>query len=93
MTDTLRSPAEQRLAASSARTLAELGVGETARICGLNCEDDRHRSALLNLGFIPGTRVSLVRVAPLGDPVEIRIRGFRVGLRRSEAACIRVEAT
>jgi ferrous iron transport protein A len=45
---------------------------------------------LLDLGFVPGTRVRVVRRAPLGDPVEYELRGYRLCLRRSEALRIRV---
>lgn len=83
--------AVERAEPTPQRTLADLALGESACVIGLECDDDQHRTALLNLGFIAGTRVSLMRVAPLGDPVEIRIRGYRIGLRRDEAACIWVE--
>jgi ferrous iron transport protein A len=46
---------------------------------------------LLDLGFVPGTEVRVVRRAPLGDPVEYELRGYRLCLRRSEALQIRVE--
>jgi ferrous iron transport protein A len=45
---------------------------------------------LLDLGFVPGTPLAVVRRAPLGDPVEYELRGTRLCLRRSEAARIRV---
>jgi Fe2+ transport system protein FeoA len=45
---------------------------------------------LLDLGFVPRTRVSVLRRAPLGDPVEFELRGTRLCLRRQEAARIRV---
>jgi Fe2+ transport system protein FeoA len=45
---------------------------------------------LLDLGFIPGTDVAVVRRAPLGDPVEYELRGCRVCLRRSEAERIQI---
>jgi Fe2+ transport system protein FeoA len=46
---------------------------------------------LLDLGFTPGSRVRVVRRAPLGDPVEYELRGSRICLRRSEAERIRVD--
>lgn len=45
---------------------------------------------LLALGFVPGTRVRVVRSAPLRDPVEYELRGTRVSLRRTEAALVTV---
>jgi Fe2+ transport system protein FeoA len=49
------------------------------------------RSRLLELGLVPGTVVELVRFAPLGDPVEIKVRGYHLTLRRHEAEQVRVE--
>jgi Fe2+ transport system protein FeoA len=49
---------------------------------------------LLEMGLLPGTRVSLCRVAPLGDPLELRLRGYALSIRRGEALRIDVcEAT
>lgn len=45
---------------------------------------------LREMGLLPGTRVTLVRVAPLGDPVEIQVRGYRLSLRKTEAALIEI---
>jgi len=46
---------------------------------------------LWELGFTPGQRVGVVRFAPLGDPIQVRVRGFDVALRRSEARRILLE--
>jgi len=46
---------------------------------------------LREMGLLPGTRVTLVRTAPLGDPLEIKIRGYNLTLRKSEAAHVLVE--
>lgn len=46
---------------------------------------------LREMGLLPGTRLKLVRTAPLGDPLEVEVRGYRLTLRRSEADQIRVE--
>jgi Fe2+ transport system protein FeoA len=48
---------------------------------------------LLDLGFTPGSRLRVVRRAPLGDPVEYELRGSRICLRRGEAERIRVDPT
>jgi ferrous iron transport protein A len=74
-----------------APSLDTLAPGTRARIVGIHSPDVDFRAHLLNLGMIPGTRVRLLRRAPLGDPLEVELRGFRLGLRRSEAACIEVE--
>lgn len=45
---------------------------------------------LMEMGIVPGAPVSVVRAAPLGDPIEIRVRGYHLALRRSEARTITV---
>ena len=45
---------------------------------------------LMEMGLVPGTRVTLKRIAPLGDPVELRLRGYSLSIRRAEAADIEV---
>jgi ferrous iron transport protein A len=47
---------------------------------------------LLDLGFVPGTQVRVVRRAPLGDPLEFELRGYRLSLRKTEAAHIEIES-
>src|SRR5512137_737709 len=48
------------------------------------------RQRLLDMGVVPGAEVEVVRVAPLGDPVEYRVRGYRLSLRRTEAVWVLV---
>ena len=51
------------------------------------------RRRLLDMGVIPGTEVKVERVAPLGNPIEIKIRGYHLSLRKEEAANIYVEVS
>jgi Fe2+ transport system protein FeoA len=70
--------------------LSTLAVGATAVVR----EYPRSGAAFVRLremGLLPGTRVSLVRTAPLGDPIEIKVRGYNLTLRKSEAAHVLVE--
>jgi ferrous iron transport protein A len=53
--------------------------------------DARVRRRLLEMGLTSGARVAMVRVAPLGDPIEVRVRGYRLSLRRQEAQSITVD--
>ena len=46
---------------------------------------------LLEMGFVPGTSVKVVKVAPLGDPLEIQLRGYHISLRRLEAQRVRLQ--
>lgn len=75
-----------------ALTIADLGVGERARVVA--CTDDGELVQRLgSLGLIPGTSFLVRRFAPLGDPVEIHFRGFRLALRPAEAMAVEVERT
>ncbi len=65
--------------------------GDRARISGFDGLADSYRSRLLSLGLTPGTEILVAHTAPLGDPVEIIVRGFRLSLRRAEAAGVVVE--
>ena len=49
------------------------------------------RRRLLELGLLPGTVVEIIRMAPLGDPLEISLRGSRLSIRREEAAQVRIK--
>ena len=73
-----------------ARRLAELRPGERGRVSGVMGEREGSQR-LMDLGLIRGTQVEVVRVAPLGDPMEVKVRGFMLTLRRSEAEHISVE--
>ena len=70
-------------------TLAALKAGQMGEI--LRVGGPRlFRRRLLELGLVPGTDVRLVNVAPLGDPLELEVRGCRLSIRRNEAAVIEV---
>lgn len=68
-----------------------LEVGQSATVQELQVPHEA-RARLLELGLLAGTEVQLVRFAPLGDPVEIRLRGSHLTLRRHEAEQILVSA-
>jgi ferrous iron transport protein A len=71
--------------------LSALGPGDRATIGRLD-GDGPIRRRLLELGLTPGTPVTLVRVAPLRDPIEIRVRGYQLCVRRAEADAVWVHA-
>ena len=62
-----------------------LRPGDRARITGFKGLPDAYRNRLLSMGMTPGTEFAVARVAPLGDPIQIVLRGFRLSLRRQEA--------
>lgn len=71
-------------------TLADLQPGQSAVLREIALPASV-RQRLMELGFLRGSTVTLVRIAPLGDPLEIRVRGFNASLRRAEAAGIEVD--
>ncbi len=72
--------------------LCELELGEEARIAEWDARDATGRR-LLDLGLVPGTPVTLIRRAPLGDPSVYELCGYQLCLRRSEAQHVRVMRT
>ncbi len=70
-------------------TSRDLKKGMRARVAYLE-EGQELCGRLLEMGLIPGTEFSVVKVAPLGDPIEIDLRGYRLCLRRSETSCLRL---
>lgn len=67
--------------------IAKLEPGESGIVDKVGGEGALHRH-LLDMGLTPGVKVTLVRTAPLGDPLEIRLRGYALTLRKDDAACI-----
>lgn len=73
------------------QNLKDLAVGDTGRVVGFDEGSKAYRRKLLSMGLTPGVEFSVTRYAPMGDPVEIRVRGFSLSLRKDEAAALRVE--
>ncbi|MBM3838518.1 MAG: ferrous iron transport protein A [Verrucomicrobia bacterium] len=74
---------------SSVHLLSELSAGTQAEIRGFHPEC-KEVKRLREMGLLPGTKVKLIRWAPLGDPLEIRIRGYNLSLRKHEAEHVEV---
>lgn len=72
--------------------LSQLAVGDAARIVAVEGGGSM-AVRLLEMGLTPGTRVELVKRAPMGDPLEVQVRGYHVSLRRDEARRVRIEAS
>ncbi len=71
-------------------TLAELEIGKSGKILTVGGEGIL-RCRLLDMGLIPKTKVTVQRIAPMGDPMEIRLRGYELTLRLEDAAKIEIE--
>jgi ferrous iron transport protein A len=70
-------------------TLDQLRPGEHGRVLSLQ-GDDSLTQRLLEMGLLEGEEVEVIGIAPLGDPLEIRLRDYRLSLRRREAARVQV---
>ncbi|MBE9513841.1 MAG: ferrous iron transport protein A [Chloroflexi bacterium] len=70
--------------------LHELRPGEKGTIVKIGGVGGVHRR-LLDMGLVSGSEVEVERVAPLGDPIEVRIKGYHLSLRKEEASDIQVE--
>ncbi len=73
-------------------TLADAGVGVRVRILRLGGER-AFRRRLMELGFLPGTEVEVLRIAPLRDPLELLVRGCSLSIRREEARQLEVSSS
>jgi ferrous iron transport protein A len=70
--------------------VSEMKPGQTAEIDGYRMGHAAYRAKLLALGLTRGVRLTMVNVAPLGDPVELEVRGFHLSLRRDEAEILKI---
>lgn len=64
-------------------TLKEAKVGSTVRV--ISIEESPLKQRLMSMGIIPNTRVEILRSAPFGDPIAIRLRAYNLSLRRDDA--------
>ena len=71
-------------------TLVKLSIGSSGTIAAVGGEGAL-RCRLLDMGLIPRTKVTLQKVAPMGDPIEIRVRGYELTLRIEDAKKIEIE--
>ena len=69
------------------RALSELACGELGKVVRIEC-GRRAGVRLMELGLLPGVRIEVVRKAPLQDPIELRLRGYALSIRLSEAQAI-----
>lgn len=71
-------------------TLDQLQIGCSAIITAVNGKGDL-RNHLLDMGIIPQTKVTMVKVAPLGDPIEIMLRSYSLTIRKEDAKLIEIK--
>ncbi|MDR0931217.1 MAG: ferrous iron transport protein A [Clostridiales bacterium] len=71
-------------------TLDKANVGETYTICSLN-GDGALRRRLMDLGLVNGSKITITKVAPLGDPIAFNVKGFVLSLRKTDASIVEVQ--
>ena len=71
--------------------LRDLAIGTRAVVTGYAAGDLAYRGKLLAMGLTRGVAVTVIKVAPLGDPVKIEVRGYELSLRKAEADAVEVE--
>ncbi len=71
--------------------ITEVNIGQTVKVIGYEKADKSYRHKLLTMGLIKGAEFTLTRKAPMGDPVEIKLRGFSLTLRKTEAESMQLE--
>jgi len=74
----------------SVKILSDLEKGDKGKIVKISGSGNVHRR-LMDMGLVSGSEIEMQRVAPLGDPIEIKIKGYNLSLRKEEAASIKVE--
>ena len=72
------------------KTLKDVQVGETATVAKLHGEGPVKRR-IMDMGLTKGTKVYVRKVAPLGDPVEVNVRGYELSIRKNDAEMIEVQ--
>lgn len=72
------------------RKLRDMAVGETSKVVKINGEGKVKRR-IMDMGITKGTSIYLRKVAPLGDPVEVTVRGYELSLRKDDADIIEME--
>lgn len=74
----------------SVKKLSELKKGDRGKVIKISGGGSIHQR-LMDMGLIAGSEVEMQQVAPLGDPIEIRVKGYNLSLRKAEAAGVTVE--
>ena len=72
------------------KTLRQVGVGQTVTVKRLHGEGPVKRR-IMDMGITKGVELYIRKVAPLGDPVEITVRGYELSVRKNDAQCVEVE--
>ncbi len=72
-------------------SLSELKIGQTAVVKSINITNKNVKRHLLDMGLTKGTKVSIKKIAPMGDPIDILLRGYELAIRKADLRQIEVE--
>ena len=72
------------------KTLRDVGIGETSKVIKIHGEGKVKRR-IMDMGITKGTEIYVRKVAPLGDPIEITVRGYELSLRKDDADILEME--
>ncbi|MEA1884258.1 MAG: ferrous iron transport protein A [Thermotogota bacterium] len=70
--------------------VSEMKVGTSGKVTAIKATS-MIKKRLLAMGLTPGTEFKIAKVAPMGDPIELKVRGYRLSLRKSEASCLEAD--
>ena len=73
------------------RTLRELSVGESGKIAHIGGSNSALKLRFMDMGITKGTDVKVIKIAPLGDPIQLEIRGYNLSVRKDDAQYIEIE--
>ena len=76
------------------KVIKDMRVGDEAVVIGYHQLDDSlllYRKKLLSMGLTPGVKFKLTKLAPLGDPMELSVRGYKMSVRRAEAEVLKIK--
>ena len=71
--------------------LSNLKIGQRAKVLGLHLDKPEVRRHLLDMGITKGTEILIKKIAPMGDPVDIELRGYELAIRKADSRFISVE--
>lgn len=72
-------------------TLDKLKVGQIAKVSRIKCLNSALRRRIMDMGIVKGVVIKVIKVAPLGDPIEILVRGYNLSIRKEDMAMIEGE--
>ncbi|MGP1523787.1 FeoA family protein [Treponema sp.] len=72
-------------------TVLDMKPGQKAAVVSVSTKDELLKRRILDMGITPGVEVTMIKEAPLGDPLEVMLRGYQLSLRKNEARQIEVQ--